>query len=126
VLVAASVLFYVWGARIAIVLVLLSVTVNFALGQAIAAADPVRRHRLISWSVAGNLLVLIIFKYTDFIIENINSIIEPFWNWRIPAGHSTASRNLVFHVSYHFLSGGRLSWRCPVTAFRPRVHALHH
>jgi alginate O-acetyltransferase complex protein AlgI len=85
VLVVASVIFYVWGARIAILLVLVSVTVNFALGQAIAAAVPVRRHRLISWSVAGNLLVLIIFKYTDFLIDNINSIIEPIWNWRIPA-----------------------------------------
>jgi alginate O-acetyltransferase complex protein AlgI len=84
VLVAGSVVFYVWGARIAIFLVLISVAANFALGQAIAAAEPVRRHRLISWSVAGNLLVLIIFKYTDFIIDNINSILEPVWNLRIP------------------------------------------
>ncbi len=83
VLVAASVLFYIWGARIAIVLIGVSVSINFALGQAIAAADKGRRHRLIAWSVAGNLLVLIIFKYTNFIIDNINLFIEPFWNWRI-------------------------------------------
>jgi alginate O-acetyltransferase complex protein AlgI len=84
VLVAASVVFYVWGARIGIVLVAASVGVNFALGQAIAAADETRRHRLIGWSVAGNLLVLIVFKYTNFILDNVNSVLEPFWNWRIP------------------------------------------
>jgi alginate O-acetyltransferase complex protein AlgI len=84
VLVAASVVFYVWGGRIAIVLIAISVTVNFALGHAIAAADPSRRHRLISWSVAGNLLVLIIFKYTNFILDNVNSVLDTYWSWRIP------------------------------------------
>jgi alginate O-acetyltransferase complex protein AlgI len=84
VLVAASIIFYVWGARIAIVLVLISVCVNFALGKAIAAAEPRSRKRLIGWSVAGNLLVLIIFKYTNFIIDNINDLLEPFWNVRLP------------------------------------------
>ena len=38
VLVAASVVFYVWGGRIAIVLIAVSVSANFALGQAIARA----------------------------------------------------------------------------------------
>src|SRR6516165_1435294 len=103
VLVLASVVFYVWGARIAIVLVLVSVTVNFALGQAIAAADPVRRYRLISWSVAGNLLVLIIFKYTDFIIDNINSIVEPIWNWRIPAPAIPLPLGISF-FTFHIIS----------------------
>jgi alginate O-acetyltransferase complex protein AlgI len=103
VLVVASVIFYVWGARIAILLVLVSVTVNFALGQAIAAADPLRRHRLISWSVAGNLLVLIIFKYTDFIIDNINSIVEPIWNWRIPAPAIPLPLGISF-FTFHIIS----------------------
>src|ERR1700730_4964523 len=103
VLVVASVVFYIWGARIAILLVLVSVTVNFALGQAIAAADPVRRHRLISWSVAGNLLVLIIFKYTDFIIDNINSIVEPIWNWRIPAPAIPLPLGISF-FQFHIIS----------------------
>ena len=103
VLVVASVIFYVWGARIAILLVLVSVTINFALGQAIAAADPVRRHRLISWSVAGNLLVLIIFKYTDFIIDNINSIVEPIWNWRIPAPAIPLPLGISF-FTFHIIS----------------------
>src|SRR3954464_9611205 len=58
VLVFASVVFYIWGGRIAIVLVLVSIAVNFYLGQAIASARPERRDRLIRWSVAGNLFIL--------------------------------------------------------------------
>ena len=43
VLVLASVVFYIWGGRVAIVLVLISIAANFHLGQAIAAAGPERR-----------------------------------------------------------------------------------
>jgi alginate O-acetyltransferase complex protein AlgI len=84
VLVLASALFYVWGGRIAIVLVALSVAANFRVGQAIADAAGARRRRLIAWSVAGNLLVLIIFKYTNFIIGNCNALLEAFGDWRLP------------------------------------------
>src|SRR5688500_10753017 len=75
VLVVASMVFYVWGGRVAIVLVLASIAVNFMLGRAIAAADAERRTRLIRWSVAGNLLVLIIFKYADFLADNANVVL---------------------------------------------------
>src|SRR5215467_6196533 len=84
VLVAASVVFYVWGGRIAIVLIAFSIGINFALGQAIATADGARRHRLITWSIAGNLLVLIVFKYTNFIIDNVNWALESVWEVRLP------------------------------------------
>src|SRR5205823_6830823 len=84
VLVAASAVFYVWGGRIAILLIAVSIAANFALGNALAVADAARRHRLICWSVAGNLLILIIFKYTNFIIDNVNGILDAFGDWKIP------------------------------------------
>src|SRR5262245_59295003 len=102
-LVAASVIFYIWGARVAIILIAVSVSINFALGQAIAAADEERRHRLIAWSVAGNLLVLIIFKYTNFIIENINALIEPFWSWQIPEPAIPLPLGISF-FTFHIIS----------------------
>jgi alginate O-acetyltransferase complex protein AlgI len=103
VLVAASVVFYVWGGRIAIVLIAVSVSVNFALGQAIAGAQPIRRHRLISWSVAGNLLVLIVFKYTNFILDNINSVLDTFWNLRIPNPAMPLPLGISF-FTFHIIS----------------------
>ena len=103
VLVAASVVFYVWGGRIAIVLIAVSVSANFALGQAIARAEPVRRHRLIGWSVAGNLLVLIVFKYTNFIIDNINSVLDTFWSVRIPDPEMPLPLGISF-FTFHIIS----------------------
>ena len=38
VLVLASIVFYIWGGRVAVILVLISIAVNFHLGQAIASA----------------------------------------------------------------------------------------
>src|SRR5258707_10751666 len=70
VLVFASIVFYIWGGRIAIILVLVSIAVNFHLGQAIASAGAERRGRLIRWSVAGNLFVLIVFQYLEFFVYN--------------------------------------------------------
>jgi alginate O-acetyltransferase complex protein AlgI len=84
VLVFASIIFYIWGGRIAIVLVLISIAANFQLGRAIAAAGSDRRDRLIRWSVAGNLLVLIIFKYLNFLVENVNVVLESIWHRTIP------------------------------------------
>jgi alginate O-acetyltransferase complex protein AlgI len=103
VLVVASIVFYVWGGRIAIVLVAVSVSVNFALGQAIADAEPIRRHRLISWSIAGNLLVLIVFKYTNFILDNINSVLDSLWSLRIPTPVIPLPLGISF-FTFHIIS----------------------
>jgi alginate O-acetyltransferase complex protein AlgI len=103
VLVVASMVFYVWGGRIAIVLVLASIGVNFALGQAIAAADGTRRTRLIRWSVAGNLLVLIVFKYTNFLIDNANVMLEAAWGVALPNPHVPLPLGISF-ITFHILS----------------------
>src|SRR5262249_28207351 len=84
VLVIASMVFYVWGGRLALVLVLISSAANFAVAKAIAAAEGERRTRLIRWSVAGNLLVLIVFKYADFLVDNFNVVLGAFGDWRLP------------------------------------------
>ena len=103
VLVVASIVFYVWGGRIAIVLVVVSVSVNFALGQAIADAKPIRRHRLIGWSIAGNLLVLIVFKYTNFILDNLNSVLDSLWSLRIPSPAIPLPLGISF-FTFHIIS----------------------
>ena len=103
VLVAASVVFYVWGGRIAILLIAVSIAVNFALGNALSVADAARRHRLICWSVAGNLLILIIFKYTNFIIDNINGILDAFWDWKLPNPQIPLPLGISF-FTFHIIS----------------------
>ena len=103
VLVAASIVFYIWGGRIAIVLVLVSIAVNFHLGQAIAASDAERRDRLIRCSVAGNLFVLIVFKYLDFVVDNLNVVLDATWHWKIPSPHIPLPIGISF-FTFHIIS----------------------
>ena len=103
VLVLASVVFYIWGGRIAIVLVLISIAANFHLGQAIAAAGPERRDRLIRWSVAGNLFILIVFKYLDFVVDNVNVVLDAYWHWKIPSPNVPLPIGISF-FTFHIIS----------------------
>jgi len=103
VLVLASIVFYIWGGRIAVILVLISIAVNFHLGQAIASAGAGRRDRLIRWSVAGNLFVLIVFKYLDFVVDNANVVLDAYWHWKIPSPHIPLPIGISF-FTFHIIS----------------------
>jgi alginate O-acetyltransferase complex protein AlgI len=102
VLVGASIVFYLWGGKVAIILVLVSIAANFALGRAVAGADADRRTRLIRWSVAGNLLVLIAFKYADFIVDNVNVVLAPL-GWALPNPNVPLPLGISF-ITFHILS----------------------
>ena len=78
VMLAASIVFYAsWDVRF---LLLLggSILTNFGFGRALERAVEPRRERLANWllalGVASNLLVLGAFKYTPFMIANLNAI----------------------------------------------------
>jgi alginate O-acetyltransferase complex protein AlgI len=72
VLVGASLLFYGWGDPVAaLALIVPSVIMNFYLGRMIARAEGSRRRALLI-SVGINLAILIAFKYTRFLLGNIN------------------------------------------------------
>jgi alginate O-acetyltransferase complex protein AlgI len=75
VLVAASLVFYGWGDPVAaLALIVPSVVMNFHLGRMIARAEGSRRRALLI-SVGINLAILIAFKYTRFILGNINDVL---------------------------------------------------
>ena len=76
VLVAASIVFYGWGDPVAaFALILPSIAMNFYLGRMIGRAEGARRRRLIVFSIAINLAILIAFKYSRFIVENLNDVL---------------------------------------------------
>jgi alginate O-acetyltransferase complex protein AlgI len=103
VLVVASMVFYVWGGRVALLLVVVSIALNFMVGKAIAAADGERRTRLIRWSVAGNLLVLIVFKYADFLVDNANWMLAGFGGWQLPSPRLPLPLGISF-ITFHLIS----------------------
>jgi len=76
VVVAFSLIFYSASAPAFLVLLIVSIGVNYRLGLGIdERADDRRRYRLLAWGCVGNLLALGVFKYTGFLIENLNVVL---------------------------------------------------
>ncbi len=73
---AGSLLFYAFGEPVYIVLILLSVLVNHRLGLCIARYPrrPGRRHFFLILAMLYDFGMLFLFKYADFLIENINAL----------------------------------------------------
>ncbi len=67
-LLAASLLFYVWGGGWYVLVLLGTIVGNWAFALAMAAREEAGwRRRVLWWAVGANLLCLLVFKYTDFL-----------------------------------------------------------
>ncbi|HEY2818018.1 MAG TPA: MBOAT family protein [Casimicrobiaceae bacterium] len=79
VLLFASVFFYAWGEAKYLPLVLGSVAFNWWMGLHITQArDTEARKRRLAFAVAANLGALVIFKYANFAVANVNAIAPIF------------------------------------------------
>ena len=75
VLIASGIFFYAWWNIYLSPLIIVSIVSNFFFGKLIVnAIDKNRRKRILIFSIFLNVLFLAIFKYSDFIIQNINYI----------------------------------------------------
>lgn len=74
-LAAFSILFYAWGEPRFLILMLVSIGVNFRLAIAIDRAG--RHRRLVAIGVTFNLFLLGVFKYTQFFTENLSALLAP-------------------------------------------------
>lgn len=74
VLIVFSLIFYAWGEPVWVVLLLASAAVDYFNGLIISKHPESTRAKLaVAWSLIFNLGVLVGFKYTGFIVENINT-----------------------------------------------------
>lgn len=73
----ASITFYAIGSWQFLALLLLSIAFNFGVGHLLIAAElaPMQRKAALAFGLAGDLLVLGIFKYAGFAAENINAVL---------------------------------------------------
>ncbi len=84
----ASLLFYAWGEDFYVLLMLVSIGINYVFGMLIARGITAERARSalvgLSVGVALNLSILIAFKYANFLVDNINVLLEllslPSWD----------------------------------------------
>lgn len=74
VLLIASLFFYAWGEPVYVVLMILSILLNFFCGKDIGKkrADPVRAKRSLIFAVVMNVLILGFFKYYGLLMETLN------------------------------------------------------
>ena len=89
VLAGASLFFYGAWRPVYLLLLIVSIAVNFALG--LRMEDPLRRRAIGTFGVALNLAVLCYFKYTNFIFDSLNTLTGaplPFVNIVLPLGIS--------------------------------------
>ncbi len=74
-LMAMSLLFYAWGEPLCLFLMMLTAFVNYLGGRMIArSADKKTKRCWLVFSVAVSLAFLVFFKYTNFLLENLNLI----------------------------------------------------
>ena len=103
VLVVASYLFYGWGDPVALLLIVPSVAMNFYFGRIIDVATGLRRRHFVTAAIAINLLVLIVFKYSDFILENLNAVLRSVTEWQAPLPKLGLPLGISF-FTFHIIS----------------------
>jgi alginate O-acetyltransferase complex protein AlgI len=91
-LMLASLLFYAFGEPMAIVLMLVSVAVNYFFGVGISKSTSDKTSKLLLvLAVTVNIGMLGVFKYTDFAVDLLNTVSSgslPHVNIRLPIGIS--------------------------------------
>ncbi|MBU9724633.1 MBOAT family O-acyltransferase [Diplocloster modestus] len=77
ILLAVSLIFYAWGEPYAVILMIFSITINYMFGLLVdKSTRPVLQKTVLILSVIANLGILIIFKYSSFIIINLNTLLS--------------------------------------------------
>jgi alginate O-acetyltransferase complex protein AlgI len=98
-LLIASVLFYLWGEPVFVLVLLLSTTADYALSFYLDEKTPRRLRRLaLTAGIAGNLGMLIVCKYADFLLGNINALLAPFGPQLLPLLHLALPIGVSFVV----------------------------
>lgn len=93
VLFVGSLFFYAWGEPVYVLLLVLSTVVNYFIGIAVEKAEPTpkKQKALLTLGIVVNLLVLVVFKYTNFLIGIVNTILPkdiPLTRITLPIGIS--------------------------------------
>ncbi len=73
-LLVASLFFYAWGEPIYLSVMVISILINYVCGQLVAPVGKDKNKTALVIGVIINLSFLGVFKYTGFVIENINAL----------------------------------------------------
>jgi alginate O-acetyltransferase complex protein AlgI len=98
-LLIASTLFYIWGEPLFVLVLFASTALDYALSFHLNGPTPFRTRRLaLTAGIVGNVAVLIVYKYADFLAENLNLALAPFGSHQIPLLHLALPIGVSFVV----------------------------
>ena len=107
VLLAASLFFYAWGEPKYVILMLVSIGLNYFFGLWIGRMQSKHRMRLaVTTCVFLNLLLLGYFKYFNFAVEIANSLLSRF----VGGAHTLSFREIALPVGISFYTFQALSY----------------
>jgi alginate O-acetyltransferase complex protein AlgI len=109
-----SLLFYAWGEPRFVIILLCSIAFNFCAALLIDAREGAARRYALAVAVAGNLLLLGIFKYANFITANLAALLTPF-------GAKSIATNIALPLGISFFTFHCLSY--VIDVYRRRFKA---
>jgi alginate O-acetyltransferase complex protein AlgI len=98
-LLIVSTLFYLWGEPVFVLVLLVTTALDYALSFHLSdPAAPRTRRLALAAGIAGNLGILVLYKYADFLADNFNLLLAPFGAARIPLLHLALPIGVSFVV----------------------------
>ncbi len=109
-----SLIFYAWGEPRFILVLLFSIAFNFVAALAIDDREGSARKLALAVAIAGNLLVLGIFKYANFVTANLAGLLKPL-------GLAIGTTDIHLPLGISFFTFHCLSY--VIDIYRRRFHA---
>jgi alginate O-acetyltransferase complex protein AlgI len=98
-LLIASTLFYIWGEPVFVLVLFASTAFDYTLSFHLNDPTGLRTRRLaLTAGIVGNIAILVVYKYADFLAENLNQAPAPFGSHRIPLLHLALPIGVSFVV----------------------------
>lgn len=102
-LLLVSLFFYAWGEGIYTTVMLTSIIVNYFIGRAFTNKTGRDRKRLLAFGVVLNLLPLLFFKYSPFIMKNLGVVLPlpvsaSHWSIHLPLGISFFTFQIISYL----------------------------
>ncbi len=96
VLLLSSLFFYAWGEPLFVLLLLFVIAFNYAAGNLIYYAKGSTRRLFLGLAIAVDVLILLFFKYEDFIARNVDFVLSELNFTRLPALHIALPLGISF------------------------------
>ena len=113
-----SLVFYAWGEVLFIFLLLASTLINYFLGLWVdRSEEPGRRKLAVAVAVCANIGLLAFFKYADFVVATLNSLLHLFGAMPVPQPNIPLPIGIsffTFHALSYVIDIYRRKWKAAV------------